>query len=276
MIFTTIIENTPSRQNPEILYEHGLSFYFEIDNKKWLLDCGASGKFAKNCKLLNIDIKDIDTLILSHAHNDHTGGVASFIEKNKKAQIYVSNKILGHKYYTYRGNESREIGFRENIFAINQNRISYLNKNLQISDNVKIITKITPFNSTPKANKTLFKEGINGYNSDNFDHEIAVKITTPKGIIILSACSHNGIENTIKSISENKNDIIGYIGGGHFPNGDFESNEDITKIANSLIVNYPNLTLATGHCTESKAINILKAIMTDKLIQIHSGETFSL
>ena len=46
--------------------EHGLSIYLETESYKCLLDVGASDLFARNAKLMNIDISDVDYLFISH------------------------------------------------------------------------------------------------------------------------------------------------------------------------------------------------------------------
>ena len=60
--------------------EGGASYYIEDEDKKFLLDTGASGLFMENAKNLDINLDDIDTVVLSHGHYDHAGGIKDFIE----------------------------------------------------------------------------------------------------------------------------------------------------------------------------------------------------
>ena len=60
--------------------EGGASYYIEDEDKKLLLDAGASGLFMENAKNLDINLDDIDTVVLSHGHYDHAGGLRDFIE----------------------------------------------------------------------------------------------------------------------------------------------------------------------------------------------------
>ena len=270
MQYKIIIENNACSYNSNILHEHGFSLYFEVDGKKWLLDCGASSKFIMNCQEMGIAVDDIDYLLLSHGHNDHTGGVRSFVEVNTKAKIIASRNIIGNKFYTSRKGDKTEIGFREEVFNSINDRIIYLEDDTQISDSVTAIMQINSSHQTPKANLTLYKNN----QIDSFDHEIVYVVNSQNGYTVLSSCSHNGIHNTLDSVSKffSSNNIIAYIGGGHFPNGNFETAEEIKSISRDIINDYPKIVLATGHCTGTNAMNSMKDVLGDRLIALESGK----
>ena len=46
---------------------------------------------------LNINIEDVDALVLSHGHFDHTGGLYPFLEVNKKAKIFCKKGLFNLK-----------------------------------------------------------------------------------------------------------------------------------------------------------------------------------
>lgn len=70
----------------------GLSILVEYENKKILVDVGASELFAKNMEQLGINIRDIDYAALSHAPYDHANGMPRFMKEelgNKLEQLKV-------------------------------------------------------------------------------------------------------------------------------------------------------------------------------------------
>ena len=66
--------------------------YMEANGKKFLLDAGRNYKYIKD-KLLDIDvdIKDIDYIIISHDHSDHISGLKTLISKTH-ATVIISLK----------------------------------------------------------------------------------------------------------------------------------------------------------------------------------------
>lgn len=85
MKIITLIENLVYEEG--LVAEHGLSVYIETANRKMLFDTGQSGIFIQNAKTLSIAIENIDSVVLSHGHYDHTGGLYPFLDVNKKAKV---------------------------------------------------------------------------------------------------------------------------------------------------------------------------------------------
>ena len=81
MINTTVLlEN--SLYNRNLKKAHGLSLLIKTPEQHILLDTGPDSKFYKNAKKMGIDLSKVDSLVLSHAHYDHTGGVNKFCKLN--------------------------------------------------------------------------------------------------------------------------------------------------------------------------------------------------
>lgn len=68
---------------------HGLSFYVETDNHKLLFDSSPSEVVLQNAQKLGVNLATVDTVILSHGHYDHSGGILPFVEINPRAKIYM-------------------------------------------------------------------------------------------------------------------------------------------------------------------------------------------
>lgn len=115
MKITTLIENHTPTDSP-LPCEHGLSFWIETCGKKLIFDTGATGQFIDNAEKLGINLSEADMAILSHGHDDHSGGFRSFTEKaEKKLKVYVGKGFFQPKFkknsdsdYQYGGNDFTE------------------------------------------------------------------------------------------------------------------------------------------------------------------------
>ena len=87
MKIITLVENTA--ENECFTAEHGLCIYIESEKHKLLLDTGQTDALIHNAEKLGTDLSEVDTVILSHGHYDHSGGILPFSEINNKAQIIM-------------------------------------------------------------------------------------------------------------------------------------------------------------------------------------------
>ena len=67
--------------------------YVETTNHKILIDAGTSNLYIENAlKSINVDASDIDILLVTHAHTDHTSAIKVF-NKKYHPHIYISKEI---------------------------------------------------------------------------------------------------------------------------------------------------------------------------------------
>lgn len=71
-----VVDNYPNPYNPNLLTAWGPSIYIRIPGKKILFDTGPSSNVLKhNAERLDINLSEIDAVVISHGHGDHTGGL---------------------------------------------------------------------------------------------------------------------------------------------------------------------------------------------------------
>lgn len=272
MKLTVLVDNTGDEAQG-LKAEHGLSFWINEDGKNILLDVGATSLFAENACKIGINIAEADYLILSHAHADHTGGLATFLNINKKAKIYLSSYVNGRNCYSTRHGMKRNISIDHNLLHLHKERFVYVEENTEITSNVKLISEISTIFSVPKANVTLMADN----DPDDFLHELAIIVTNCNGgTTVISPCTHRGILNTLNAVKSCR--VVNFIGGLHLLDSDenniFESVEEVESLAREILNR--NISLFTGHCTGDKAKDILSNVLGENFKEFYSGFNMNL
>jgi 7,8-dihydropterin-6-yl-methyl-4-(beta-D-ribofuranosyl)aminobenzene 5'-phosphate synthase len=257
--------------------EHGLSVYFEFQGKKFLIDTGQSESFIVNAEKLHLKLKEIDVLFISHGHFDHIGGLQAFLNLNSKAIVAISGKVLEQNYTSYRIGSKLQIGIDLSFIQENRKRFVFVEKDIEILPGLFVICQVSKDFPLPKANMTLFKTENYLELQDDFNHEIVICAMERDSITVFTGCAHQGLLNILSAISgkfENK-EIKTVIGGFHLVNSEennqFETDEDISFIANTLLKNYPNTVFYTGHCTGIKAFEMLRSKLDSQIELFYSG-----
>lgn len=260
MKITVLNENTSKSDRFES--EHGLSLYIETKKHNILFDCGQSDIFKRNATRLDVDLKNADIVIISHGHYDHTGGLQSFLEINKTAKVYLSEFSFGEHY----SGSERYIGMDKSLKS--HPRLIYTDDFCRIDDelslcslNEKITSEsINSFGLNIKKNSKLFP--------DDFRHEQYLTINENGRKIVISGCSHKGINNIVSLLSP---DVL--VGGFHFSKVDL-TNDDSKAFLNDAAcrLNNTNCTFYTCHCTGIEQYKFLKSILKEKLSYIASGD----
>ncbi len=264
MLITNLIDNISN--NPKLRSEHGLSYYIETKNHKLLFDCGQGCAFIDNAKELNIDLNQIDTVVISHGHYDHGGGLDEFLKINNHAKIYLNKQAFNTFYSKKSSTEIKYIGLDKKLKYHPQIEL-VTGETFVIDENLALYSKINQITLSPLGNQVLIEKRGTQIQEDQFLHEQSLVIREGDTCVLMAGCAHNGIVNIINQISKRSQLSLNYVFGGfHLYNLTQDSYEDdsrIMEIAHALLKT--NATFFTGHCTGYKAYELLKIIMHDKI-----------
>ncbi|MDD3795086.1 MAG: MBL fold metallo-hydrolase [Lachnospiraceae bacterium] len=269
MKIINLIEDTRGREG--CAFEHGLSFYIETEKHKLLMDTGATDAFLKNAAILGIDLGQVDTVVLSHGHYDHTGGLLAFAEQNPEADIYLQASA-GEAYYHWQEEGARYIGMDKAILSLP--KLQLLAGNRKIDEELFLFSHISGRRFWAKSNQQLKRKTKERFCQDEFDHEQCLVITERDNHVLLSGCAHNGILNILDAYRAiYHGDPGAVISGFHMAQKEGYTEEDqriIRQTAEEL--KQTDTVFYTGHCTGKAAFDQMKEIMGEQLRAIHSGE----
>jgi len=110
---TTLAENLVQAGG---LGQWGLSFLFELEDgggrdRKVMFDTGANKEaFLHNVRLLEVDLGDIDCVVISHGHGDHTAATVEVVEAAGGVKVYGHPHTFQPRFYEDREGKRRPGG----------------------------------------------------------------------------------------------------------------------------------------------------------------------
>jgi 7,8-dihydropterin-6-yl-methyl-4-(beta-D-ribofuranosyl)aminobenzene 5'-phosphate synthase len=269
-------------------------------NYTYLFDTGVTEDgVIRNADLLGLDFSNIDGIILSHGHFDHSTGLVNILKRISSKRSTPIDVFLHPDAFLRRWLILPD-GKKAKMPSLNEKQLESLGGSIHKSDKATILPNFeNPFllmtGQIPR--KTTFEKGFpiqyaEYSDSNNNDHDeknlnlvpdplvkddqaIVVNLRE-KGLVALTGCGHAGIINTLNYAKEltGEDKIHAIIGGFHLPadGGIYEKamNPTIEEIQNA----DPEYIIPC-HCTGWKATNKIIDLMPDKFIQSAVGTTFT-
>lgn len=251
IILRTLLENQLS-QNRALIAEHGLSFLVETGNKKILFDCSAGKAARRNARKMNVSLKDVDYVVLSHSHYDHAGGYPDMAKHGVRAPLITGPQFFEEKYaqdggkYAYLG-----CGFGRDF--LKRERITHrvCEKNITLFPGCHVVGGFERKYEFEKAPARFVRQTAAGMVSDDFADEICLVIESEKGLVVIVGCSHPGILNMIETIRNRfGRQVYAVFGGSHL----VEADEDRLSMTMDILRDMGIDIAGFNHCTGDAAL----------------------
>ena len=207
--------------------EPGVSYYLEEGGKKILFDLGYSDLFIDNARKMGIDLLDLDYVVLSHGHLDHTWGLGPLVRLITEAKVEgVHHKIpalVAHPAVFL----SRRIGTLGEMGPLlrpgelcRHFDLTLSEEPVWLTDRLVFLGEILRENDF-EAESPLGKVTIGGGEEDDFlMDDSALAYRSDEGIVIVTGCSHSGICNILEQAMRitGERRVVDLIGGLHLMN----------------------------------------------------------
>ena len=252
----TVLEDNNTFIDMYYLGEPAVSYYIEDGNDKILFDVGYSDAFMKNAKKMNIDLNKVNKLVISHGHDDHTGGLKYFFKEKRDVELISHPESFNYK------EDDTGLCISSPLTKDELSKLCILNftkEPIKISEHITYLGEI-PVENRYKIGKTI----INGEKIDDFiEEDSAIVYKGENGLFIITGCSHSGICNIIEYAKKvcNETKVNGVIGGFHLFENDKNLQDTIKYFKdNSIELLYP------CHCVSLEAkIEIAKQMKINEV-----------
>ncbi len=265
--------------------EHGLSFlvtvFVDEQRHSLLLDTGATvGGVAHNLRALGVNPQDIEAIVLSHGHFDHTTGLNGLAkELQPLPPILVHPDCWLKRRVAVPEQQPRELPTtgREKVRAAGFELVEKREPS-PLFDSAMLLTgeieRTTRFEQGMPSHQAL-RDGQWVPDPLILDDQALVTNVRGRGLVVITGCGHAGVVNTVRYAQKltGTDRVYAVIGGFHLANSPLET--VIGPTVEALKQFAPEVIVPT-HCTGWRATHAIAAAFPDAFVQGSVGTKYVL
>jgi 7,8-dihydropterin-6-yl-methyl-4-(beta-D-ribofuranosyl)aminobenzene 5'-phosphate synthase len=269
----------------QLMAEHGFSAHLTVrsgsDRASILYDAGLTPTaLARNLAVLDVPVKELRAIVISHGHADHHGGLEGLFRRHGAASLplvihpeaWRERKVVFPTGVELRlPPPTRGDLEREGLQLIEERA-----ETLLLDDSILVsgqVERVTPFE---QGFPIHYASSNGGWEPDPmiWDDQNVIVNVKGKGLVIVSGCSHAGAVNVLRNAQRltGEQRIAGFVGGLHLTGGLFESIiDDTVEALSAARVGR----LLPAHCSGWRAVHALARRMPGAFVQPVVGTVVS-
>lgn len=224
------------------LGEPAACYLLETEEAVILLDTGYSACTLENARRMGFDLSRVTDIVLSHGHNDHTGGLLPFLQAySQPVRIWAHPDAFLPKRF-----DGLSVGVPFDPATLPAHAELHLTREpAALVPGVLFLGEIPRKKpqEAPPVGETL---RCGAWEPDHLLDDTALALTTENGLFLLTGCSHAGICNMLQHALSltGETRVAGVLGGLHL----FEPGEQLDFVL-ARLAELGASTLYPCHCT---------------------------
>lgn len=260
---TVVVENNAALP---FAAEHGVALLVDYNGRRILFDCGAGGALAHNAGLLGLDLERLSAVVLSHGHNDHTGGLALL----NQCEIWCAPDVEVPHYSRHLGQPVHNISMPEDALAcFNRQVIHRVRSFSELASGIWLTGPIPRLSGEDSGGP--FYHDPAGMNVDIIPDEQAMLLDCG---VLIQGCCHSGIINTLEYCRRERPEIAIHtvVGGLHL----LYATEERLYRTSEYLKQAGIKRFYLMHCTGSRAVEFFRnTILDGEIYTPGAGEVIS-
>ena len=273
MRLTCLVDNAV-RPHSRYQGEHGLAFLVEAEAGRVLFDTGASGDvLLHNLEVAGVEPTEIDALVLSHGHRDHTGGLPAFLARRPGLPVYA-HPDLPRERFSRREGEMRSVGIPLPLETLRRQADLRLSAEPQeVLPGVWTTGEIADRPEPEGRSDRHFVRAVGAkpgspWVADPYRDDMALVLETAQGLVLVCGCCHAGLLNTLFHVRRVfGRDPVAVVGGTHLIAADESHLRRLVEVLGSM--GPPSLHL--NHCTGQAAYVTLALAFGERVAPCPAG-----
>jgi 7,8-dihydropterin-6-yl-methyl-4-(beta-D-ribofuranosyl)aminobenzene 5'-phosphate synthase len=272
----TILTDNIIPARSDLIGEHGFSAFLETSRGAFLFDAGQGKSVVHNAACLKKNLQNINKIVLSHAHGDHTGGLPEILQTltSKQTDVFAHQDIFADRFRSKHHRIYDGIPFVKGYLEKMGAHFIFNNEYMEIEESVFLTGEVpreTSFEVGDREGRFIIRGGKTEPDIIVDDQSLVIQVE--KGILIVLGCAHAGIVNVINHAIKKSgvDDIFGIIGGTHIGlSGEEQMEKTIAALKNYRIEHF-----IPAHCTGPEASFRLQSALDTNFRFSHVGRQFS-
>lgn len=245
---TVFVENTVFSQLGATA-EHGWSILLETDDGTYLFDTGQGNVLVNNARVFNKDLAQLDGILLSHHHIDHTGGLLEALKAsgNRDVDVFAHPDLFKKSYLTRKNYKPIGVPFSKATLEEHGANFIYNRAFTEVASNLFLTGEIPRMTDFEYGDADIVEKTEAGYVKDEIMDDQSVVVKTKDGLFIILGCCHAGIINTLQHAIRKTGEerIHTVIGGTHL----WPVSEEQKEKSIEALKQFDIQRLGVSHCT---------------------------
>lgn len=270
---SVLVENTVG-VTTGMVAEWGLAMLLDFGDERILLDTGEQGNIVKNALAQGIELGQVDKLVLSHGHYDHTGGLIAFLESKGPITVYAHPELLmGHFERKSGCHGERYIGVPYSLEQLQSAGAHFVWEKdpIKIRPDLWLSGQIPRFTDFEWIDDRLLSKQGSQYVQDQLPDDLSLFYESETGLVIFFGCAHAGLVNIIEHAKKvtGVEKVRAIVGGTHLGPAKPEQKEKTIDYLKKLDLEI----IAPNHCTGLPMVSLLAVEFPNEFRWANAGTT---